>query len=201
VLGFGLRACLPQVELLISILYYLKSVCQGNLSHLFFCGKFFAVFQRFKCRNENVFRLLFSLSFPSLFSSIFLLMASAAHSQCFLLLSLPTNYIYWPGDKFLLPSFSFALRLLHMALISCHLFQLQLHMLLLSSSLSYSKVLPSAGLIILPNDGVQASGYVMHFYQTFCTVRHGILMYSLTRFTAHNLTSDMGMCVCDSNCV
>lgn len=98
------------------------------------------------------------------------------------LFSRPVGYIYWLGDKFLLPSFSFGLRL-HMALISCRTHRHKFaHSLSLSLSLPFivnflgDKVFaayrrqtarPTAGLIILPNEGwQQPSGYVMHFYKT-----------------------------------
>lgn len=101
--------CWREVELLISIFYYLKSVWRAEPEPPF-CGQvIFLQQQRFKCSNENVFGFI-SYSKLALCMCVSVRESVSVCVSAAVFVLRPVGYIYWLGDKFLLPSFSFGLR-------------------------------------------------------------------------------------------
>lgn len=101
--------CWREVELLISIFYYLKSVWRAEPEPPF-CGHvIFLQQQRFKCSNENVFGFI-SYSKLALCMCVSVRESVSVCVSAAVFVLRPVGYIYWLGDKFLLPSFSFGLR-------------------------------------------------------------------------------------------
>lgn len=169
-----------EVEVLISIFYCMKWVC-ATFSRQVFCAALNAAMKMFLDTQLPTFGNLLAL-----------------------FLSLSAGNIYWLGDKFLLPSFSFGLRLrLHMALISCHQRPARPASRLGSPLGQKFSPCSDCGSNHIARRCGQPSGYVMHFYKTPATesVRHGLWLYSSTRLTAHNLTFDVGICDCLCACV